>query len=115
MNKILYDELLRLARNKTLAAYSDVAPLINLSMEIEQHRDEIAKLLGEIAVHEHTHKRPMLSSLVVHKGNDNNPGEGYFSIATELGYFDGSRDRMSRLIFWANQVTKVHNHWSISP
>lgn len=81
-------------------------------MDIEEHRDKMAELLGEIVHHEHENNRPMLTALVVHKGNDNNPGEGFFSIATELGYFDGSREQIARLIFWANQVTNVHNHWS---
>lgn len=114
MNEILYNELLRLAKSKKLASYSEVAPLLDLSMEIEEHREEMAKLLGEIVYHEHANNRPMLTSLVVHKGNDNNPGEGFFLIATELGYFDGSRDSIARLTFWANQVTNVHNHWSIA-
>lgn len=112
MNSILYNELIRLARNKKLASYSEVSPLVGLSMDIEEHRDKIAELLGEIVHHEHENNRPMLTALVVHKGNDNNPGEGFFSIATELGYFDGSREQISRLTFWANQVTNVHNHWS---
>lgn len=111
MNEILYNELIRLAQAKDLAAYSDVAPLVGLSMENEAGRNKIAKLLGEIAIHEHSEGRPMLTALVVHKGNDNNPGEGFFAIAKELGYFDGSRDKITRVIFWSNQVTQVHNLW----
>lgn len=112
MNQILYDELMRLARARQLAAYSDVSPLVGLSMDREQDRDEIARLLGEIAVHEHAEGRPMLTALIVHRGNDNNPGEGFFSIAQELGLYNGSREQISRLTFWANQVTEVHNHWA---
>ncbi|GAP75944.1 hypothetical protein W04_2485 [Pseudoalteromonas sp. SW0106-04] len=80
-------------------------------MESEEDRDEIARLLGEIARHEHHQGRPMLTSLVIHKGNDNNPGEGFFSIATELDIYSGSRDQLERVTFWSNQVTDVHNHW----
>jgi len=108
---ILYSELVRLAKNNFLAAYSEVALLIGLSMDNEEDRNEIADLLGEIAVHEYKAGRPMLTALVVHRGNDNNPGEGFFSIAHELGLYNGSRDSMDRLIFWSNQVTEVHNHW----
>lgn len=111
MNQTLYNELIRLARAQNLAAYSDVSPLVGLVMDREEDRDEMARLLGEIAVHEHNKGRPMLTSLIVHRGNDNNPGEGFFSIAQELGIFNGSRDQISRLTFWANQVTAVHNHW----
>lgn len=111
MNQTLYDELINLARNERVAAYSDVSPLVGLSMAIEEHRNQIAALLGEIARHEYENGRPMLTSLIVHRGNDNNPGEGFFSIAQEFGLFDGSRDQISRLTFWANQVRLVHNHW----
>lgn len=111
MNHILYEKLIHLAKNERIAAYSEVAPLLNLRMEIEEDRDKIAELLGEIAQHEHENNRPMLTSLIAHKGNDNNPGEGFFSIAAELEHFDGSRDPIARLIFWVNQVSKVHNHW----
>lgn len=113
MNQTLYAELMRLARARQLAAYSGVSPLIGLSMDREQDRDEIARLLGEIAVYEHAEGRPMLTALIVHRGNDNNPGEGFFAIAQELGLYNGSRDQISRLTFWANQVTEVHNHWAM--
>lgn len=112
MNQILYDELVRLARSGGLSTYSDVSPLVGLSMDEEDDRVEIAKLLREIAIYEHNEERPMLTALIVHRGNDNNPGEGFFSIAQEFGLFDGSRNQTSRLVFWANQVTQVHNHWS---
>ena len=112
MNQILYDELVRLARAGRLSTYSDVSPLVGLSMDEEEDRAEIARLLGEIAIYEHNEGRPMLTALIVHRGNDNNPGEGFFSIAQEFGLFDGSRNQISRLTFWANQVTQVHNHWA---
>lgn len=112
MNETLYNELVRLARSRDLAAYSDVAPLVGLDMANEEDRNEIARLLGEIATHEQNENRPMLTALVVHRGNDNNPGEGFFSIAHDFGLYDGSRDQMARLIFWSNQVTAVHNHWA---
>jgi len=64
-----------------------------------------------VSAHEQNAGRPMLTALVVHRGNDNNPGEGFFSIAHDFGLYDGSRDQMARLIFWSNQVTAVHNHW----
>ena len=112
MNQALYNELVRLARSQALAAYSDVSPLIGLSMDREEDRNEIARLLEEIAVHEHEERRPMLTALVVHRGNDNNPGEGFFAIAQGLGLYNGGRDQLSRLTFWVRQVTEVHNHWA---
>jgi len=112
MNRVLYDELINLAQTQRVAAYSDVSRLVGLNMGIEDHRNQIAILLSEIARHEYENERPMLTSLIVHRGNDNNPGEGFFSIAEEFGLFDGSRDQILRLTFWANQVRLVHNHWA---
>ena len=111
MNQTLYNELLRLARSARLATYSEVSPLINLLMDNQQDRNEIARLLVEIAVNEHNEGRPMLTALIVHQGNDNNPGEGFFTIAHELGIFNGGRDQMDRLTFWTNQVRQVHDYW----
>ncbi|MDH5360392.1 MAG: hypothetical protein OEX03_07500 [Gammaproteobacteria bacterium] len=112
MNETLYNELIRLAQAQDLAAYSDVAPIIELSMDNEEDRNRIAELLREIAIHENSEGRPMLTALIVHRGNDNKPGEGFFSIAQELGHFDGIRGQINMLTFWSNQVTQVHNHWA---
>lgn len=112
MNKKLYNELASLAKNKQLTYYSLVAPILGLSMDREEDREEIAQLLGEIAKHENDQDRPMLTSLVIHKGNDNNPGEGFFAIAKELDLYSGSRNQLERVTFWANQVNLVYNSWS---
>jgi hypothetical protein len=111
MDVTLYNILIDLARNDKLAAYSEVAPLIALDMAREEDRNEIARRLGEIARHEYDNNRPMLTSLIVHYGDDNNPGEGYSSIANELGLYNGSRNAIARLTFWAGQVRDVYNHW----
>lgn len=111
MHQQIYDALVQLARNKQLTSYSDIAPLAGLDMNVEADRQRISLLLEEIARFEHSHKRPMLTALVIHRGNDNNPGEGFFSIAQELGLFQGSRDDIVRTTFWAQQVGDVHALW----
>jgi len=111
---ILYDKLVQLAKNRKLAAYSEIAPLIGLDMSKEVDRNEIARRLGDIVFYEHEQGRPMLTALVVHLGNDNNPGEGFFSAAEKIGQFKASRNPIKRLTFWSNQVTLVHNHWGVN-
>jgi hypothetical protein len=81
-------------------------------MDIEEERDKLSLLLWEIVEHEHNNNRPMLTAIVVHRGNDNNPGEGFFSAATKIGKFDGSRDPITRLEFWVRQVGEVHEYWA---
>jgi hypothetical protein len=48
MSQVLYDELARLARARLLATYSDVSPLLGLSMDNEADRELIARLLGKL-------------------------------------------------------------------
>jgi hypothetical protein len=112
VHEAIYQRLLELARAGKLATYSDIAPLAGLSMEREADRDRLSQLLGEILRHEVSESRPLLTAIVVHRGNDNNPGEGFFAIAKELGRFNGSRDSMKRLQFWVEQVQEVRTYWS---
>lgn len=114
MHQAIYNRLIELARTRPgrLTTYSDIAPLANLSMAKDADRETISALLGEILLHEVNRGRPLLTAIVVHRGNDNNPGEGFFSIATEIGIFNGSRDPLARLEFWVRQVQEVHNYWA---
>ena len=112
MHTGIYNRLVELARDRRLTTYSDIAPLAGLSMEIDEDRERMSQLLGEIVLHEVGAGRPMLTAIVVHRGGDNNPGEGFFAIATELNRFSGSRQQMPRLEFWTRQVQDVHTHWS---
>lgn len=66
IDAILYEKLLELAKDKKMASYSEVAPLIGLNISQEQDRDVIAQKLGDIVLFEHENNRPMLTALVVH-------------------------------------------------
>lgn len=113
MNQIIYNRLLELARQgrATITTYSEIALLIGLSMENEVDRDTMSNILFEIAQHEQTEGRPMLTSLVVHRGGDNNPGEGFFALATDYNKYNGSRDQVDRLQFWVQEVQEVQDFW----
>ena len=114
MHQGIYDRLIELARAipGQLTTYSDIAPLAGLSMSNDADRDKISALLDEIFLHEVNQGRPLLTSIVVHRGNNNIPGEGFFSTATSVGRFNGSRDPMARFEFWFRQVQEVHNYWA---
>jgi hypothetical protein len=112
MHTAIYNRLTELARARQLTTYSDIAPLAGLSMENDEDRERISQLLGEIVLHESANGRPMLTALVVHRGSDNNPGEGFFAIANEVGRFNGSRQKLPRLEFWVRQVQEVYDYWS---
>jgi len=112
MNEQIYQALLEIARRRELTTYSDIAPLAGLNMDIDTDRDAMSDILEAIARHEETEGRPMLTAVVIHRGSDNNPGEGFYAIATELQRYGGSRHQLRRLEFWVSQVAQVHDHWS---
>ena len=49
MNQALYERLVETGRNRTYTTYTDVAPLVNLNMEIASDRERMSLLLEEIA------------------------------------------------------------------
>lgn len=111
MNMKIYNRLVTLAREDQLTTYSDIAPLADLTMDDAAHREEMSRLLEEIARCEQAAKRPMLTAIVVHQGGDNNPGEGFFAIAAEFGRFTRTRNQNRRAEFWVSQVAEVYNYW----
>ncbi len=112
MHIMLYNHLVQLARAQGLTTYSDIAPLANLSMDNAEDRERISQLLGEIVLQDVAEGRPMLTALVVHRGKDNNPGEGFFTVAAQLGRFTGTRQQLPRLEFWMSQVKETHAYWA---
>lgn len=111
MNEDLYNEIVAVAQRRGLITYGEIAPTVNLDMGNDADREQMSQLLAEIATHEQQAGRPMLTAVVVHQGGDNNPGEGFFAIATEFGRFGGGHNQLQRLEFWVREVAGVHDHW----
>jgi hypothetical protein len=108
MNKTIHEKLKEIARTQDITTYSDIAPLAGLDMGSQDDRNRIAGILGEISRYEHTLGHPMLSVVVVHKAN-NIPGQGFFTLARELGLYRGNDD----LLFFTEELRKVHEFWRI--
>jgi hypothetical protein len=66
------------------------------------------ELIGQISREENLEGRGMLSVVVVHKSGDRRgqPGDGFFTLAQELG-----RDTHDRLQFWALEFERVRSAW----
>lgn len=107
MNQILYARLCDVARRGDITRYSEVAPLVGLDMANPDHRDQMSVMLDEISRHEHSRGCPLLSAVVIHV-EDNIPGNGFFTLAAQLGLFRG-RDRF---MFFVGELRRVHDHWS---
>jgi len=107
MNEIIYQELMKIARKKTVTYYSDIAPLAGLNMDLPEDRVRIGQLLDDINHDEHTNGRPLISAVVVHKGALR-PGEGFFKMAKDWGIFKGNDSDT----FYIQELRKVHDYWS---
>jgi len=107
MNQIVYDMCRQAASEGKTITYSDVGSRIGLDMEMPPDRDQIRDLLDEVSRHEHEQGRPMLSVVVVHAGDDNMPGQGFFKLAQVLGKFDG----VDRTAFFVEELKSAHAAW----
>lgn len=108
MNQIIYDRLIKVARQGKTVTYGEIAPLANLDMSKPNDRNSISWILGEIAESEHKKGHPMLSAVVV-LARIGYPSKGFFKLAKELEIFDGSDD----LGFFVKELKKVHDFWKI--
>jgi len=100
--------LIKAAQQRNVAYYSEVAELANLSMDNPDHRFKLGCILGEISTEEHENGHPLLSAVVVHKG-DHLPGEGFFKLTKELGKQKADEDDDA---FHTRELRTVFDHWT---
>lgn len=67
----------------------------------------LSKALYHVSTYEHEHGRPLLTALVVHKG-DGRPGEGFAKLVRQLRSDAGDDDRA----IWETEVFAVLSFWS---
>jgi hypothetical protein len=79
----LYARLLSAARAQQAVHYSDVASIVGLDMSNPPDRDYLGQLLGDISTAEAEEGRPMLSVVVLHKG-ENTIGQGFQKLGRML-------------------------------
>jgi hypothetical protein len=103
MNEALYQRLSDVARRGQVTRYAEVAPLLGLDMSNAADRDQISILLDEVSRHEHSQGHPLLSAVVIHM-DDNIPGNGFFTFASQLGLFRGG----DRFMYTEGEVNLCH-------
>ena len=104
---VILEKITEVAKNREITYYSDIAPLVGLDMSFPSDRNHIARILDEISRTESTSGRPLLSAVVVQKG-ENIPGNRFFTLAKELRLYSGTDDDA----FWSGEVRRVHEYWS---
>jgi hypothetical protein len=107
MDRVVYDMCRQVASEGKTITYSDMGSKIGLDMANPLDRDRIRDLLDEVSRYEHEQGRPLLSVVVVHAGDDNMPGDGFFKLAEALHRFDGK----NRDLFFVEELKAVHAVW----
>ena len=79
--------------------------------EQASERAAMGHLLGKIVEADYRHTKAMLSSLVLYL-NANDPGTGFFALATEMGLLAKGGDKLA---FWTGQINAVFDHYATSP
>ena len=103
----------RVARDKGTITYSDLCDEMAQAgvLRLEPDSTALAGLLGQVNLLEHEAGRPLISALVVHKGGDWQPGEGFWSFARDLGIDPGSGET-ARLDFWVREIERCYAAWA---
>lgn len=113
MNEIVRNKLIETARRKTTITYQQLSDSCKLGLimsESEFARAEIGRILGEISRFEHEAGRPLLSSLVISKG-DNYQGDGFYKLCEELGFGPWKKLR-DDIAFEMGQMNAAMEFWS---
>ena len=106
MNQIVYGICTRAARDQGRTSYAAVAKEIGMDTTGEGWRYQMGPLLDEVSRYEHGQGRPQLSVVVVRE-DIGRPGEGFFTLAKELGKFDG----VDEDAFFVEELKAVHAEW----
>lgn len=96
----------QVARSQDVTTYSEIAPLAGLDINMQDDRNRISEILGEISRNEHINGHSMLSAVVIHR-EDNIPGPGFLTLARELGLH---RDN-NNFMFFIRELRRVHDYW----
>jgi hypothetical protein len=112
MDEKVRNYLIEVARKKGTCYYQKLSGDCKLGLimnESEFARSEIGRILGEISTYEYENDRPLLSSLVISKG-DNYQGDGFYRLAEELGFGQWKKLKAD-LSFEIGQMNKCYEYW----
>jgi len=104
----LYERLVDVARARRTMTYSEAAEIVGLTMRNPHHRRLLGQCLGAISEYEADHARPMLSAVVVHKG-ERNTGSGFYQLGEQIGLKGSLEDDDT---FAGRELNRVFASWS---
>lgn len=105
------EHLQGVARARKTQTYSEICAAMRgaCQVAVEPHSSALFGLLGQICTLESEAGRPLISAVVLHKG-DGEPGEGFWNIARDLGIDPGST-KDARYEFWIRELSRCHEYW----
>lgn len=110
--KTIYDKIKEVAKSGVTTHYSDIAPLVGLSMQRPPDRKILADMLNQISENEHKNGRPLLAAVVILKRKPVGvkkkiPGDGFFGMAQKVGLYNGG----DAVEYWDSELQRVHDYW----
>lgn len=114
MNKIVRAYLIDRARkrfNQTVT-YQKLCDDCKLGFTMQDNPSDrlaIASILDIISRYEHSYDRPLLSALVI-RASDGREGDGFYTLADELGFGDSKKLKREG-IFEVSQINRCISFW----
>lgn len=110
MEAIVRSYLIDVAKKQQITHYQDLCDNCKLGLDMSNpsDRNKVGAILGDILEFEHNNQRPLLSALVVHKG-DQKIGYGFFEICESLGIMNAKTLEANE--FGIIQVSACHEFW----
>lgn len=105
----IYSTLQQVAREERTIPYLEIAHKVGLSMEDQQDRDELGRILDGISEYEHEQGRPLLS-IVVSFTEEGFPSTSFYDLANRLGKFTGQTET-ERQTFSQTELKAAHDYW----
>jgi len=112
MNQKVRQFLIELARKGKTITYQGLSDECKLGLNMQESefaRGEIGRILGAISAYEFGHGRPLISSLVITKG-DNYQGDGFYKLCEELGLGNWKRLKAD-MAFEVSQMKACYDYW----
>jgi len=102
----VFSELVEAAEYQGVTTYQDIAVIMGLPLKGSYMGREVGHILGEISEDEVKAGRPMLSAIAV--SVDGKPGQGFFSLARDLGRLAESEDKAA---YWEKEKLLAYEVW----
>lgn len=106
------------ARLGRLTSYTEVNTVVHqrtglrpFDFNQDGERAAMGAVLGEVATSQLTEVGALVSAIVVYLGQ-NDAGPGFFKLASAMGLLAPKPSAEQKLVFWADQVKRTHEHYA---